>query len=158
MNSVDAFSLLGLASTDAAIGELLDHCGIAQPPRIAAGKIEARFAVKALGFDLNFVPAQLFDKTSPPKNLVLSNVVFFGPEYAQYGYALPGGALPCGLTFSMTREQATAILGAPSKTWENDGFIKSQRWESNGRQVLVQYSKQSKTIKTIEVLMPKPAA
>lgn len=156
MNSMDAFLLLGRASTDAAIGELLGQCGIDQPPKLAAGKIEARFAVKALGFDLNFVPAQLFDKASSATDLVLSNVVFFGPEYAQYGYALFGGALPCGLAFSMTPEQATLCLGTPAKTWENDGVIKSQRWELHGRQVLVGYSKGSKTIKTIEVLSPKP--
>lgn len=158
MIALDVFEVLGRAPTEPVIGALITACEIDQPLKLAAGKIEARFAVKPLGFDLNFVPAQLFDTTSPPTTLVLSNVIFFGSEYAQYGYALFGGALPCGLTFSMTAEHASASLGAPSKTWENDGVIKSQRWEVKGRQVLVQYSKQTKVIKTIEVSIPRPGS
>jgi hypothetical protein len=58
----------------------------------------------------------------------------------------------------MTSPDVVALLGAPAQTWENDGTIKSQRWEPQGRRMTVQYSKESKEIKSIEILIPKPGA
>jgi hypothetical protein len=156
MIKLDAFSVLGQTTSDPLIGTLLAECKIDELPKIAKGKIEARFAVKECGIDLNFVPAQMFDAARPASDVVLSNVLFFGAEYASYGYVTFGGSLPCNLTFAMTCEQAAAALGSPSKTWENDGFVKSQRWDVQGRHLLIQYSKNTKTIKSIEVSIPKP--
>jgi hypothetical protein len=156
MIQLDAFSVLGQTTSDPLIAKLLADCKIQEAPKIAQGKFEARLAVKECGLDLNFVPSQLFDPVRPASEVVLSNVLFFSHEYASYGYVTFEGALPCALSFAMNGEQATAVLGIPSKTWENEGFIKSQRWEVQDRHLLIQYSKQTKTIKSIEVSIPKP--
>jgi hypothetical protein len=156
MIKLDAFLVLGQSASAPLISKLLADCKIPDLPKIAQGKIEARLAVKACGIDLNFVPSQVFDSARPASEVILGNVLFFGPEYANYGYLTFDGSLPCELTFAMNSEQATATLGSPAKTWENDGFVKSQRWDVQGRHLLIQYSKQTKTIKSIEVSTAKP--
>jgi hypothetical protein len=153
----DPLSILGLSSSERVIQDLLKESGLTDAPRIKVGDIEARFAVKTKGFDLNFVPAQLFDAGRPATDIVLGNIVFFGPEYAKYAYE-PQAELPLGLSFAMTREQAVVALGAPVQSWESDGFVRSQRWSVQQRNVSIQYSKLSATIKSVEFSLPKPTA
>ena len=158
MVELDVFSLLGKPATDPAIVALLAACEVKNAPALAKGGVECRMAIKPHGIDLNFVPAQILDPASTDRSLVLSNVLFFGGEHAKYGYVAHDRPLPLGLRFAMTSPDVVALLGAPVQTWENDGTIKSQRWEHQGRRISVQYSKESKEIKSIEISIPKPGA
>jgi hypothetical protein len=95
MIELDVFSLLGKPATDPAIVAVLAACEVKNAPALAKGAVECRMAIKPHGVDLNFVPAQMFDPTSADRSLVLSNVLFFGSEYAMQSMVMRRTIDPC---------------------------------------------------------------
>lgn len=140
-------SLIGLSVNSPEIGSLLRWANIEMTemtPALKSGEFEVRKAIYDKGVDLNFVPNQAGE-------LVLGNLIYWGPEYSSKGYIFEGSALPLGLDFGMTHTDVESVLGVAGKTWQQGERIKSQRWVREGYSILIQYSKVAAGVRSIEL-------